>query len=58
MHTFKVDILVTVYESATIEVEAQDEQGALAVAEELYANDLTIPWRFDDVGDVSFEVRQ
>lgn len=57
MSKFRVDIYQTVYESATLEIEAENEEAAIEIAKHEY-KEAILNWRFDVAGDLDFEVER
>jgi hypothetical protein len=55
MSKYRVTILQTVYQSAILEIEAEDVIDATEQAKKIYANGPEIQWRFDDCEKPDFD---
>jgi hypothetical protein len=55
MSKYRVRILQTVYQHATIEIEASDEREAAQHARQIYSDGPPLQWQFDDCDEPDIE---
>jgi hypothetical protein len=55
MAKYRVTVLQTVYQSATLEIEAADVIDATEQAKKIYTDGPEIQWRFDDCEEPDFD---
>ena len=57
MSKYRVTILQTVYQSATLEIEATSERDAAQQAHKIYTDGPEIQWRLDDCDQPDFDAQ-